>query len=151
MQSRYWTTIRGAVKDGCGDKSHIITRCLYLRHRSIDSRFSIYDIPFTIGFMAGRRDFAFVAPQSRNFHQPARRYQRRTRVFTFDISNTSISLVTSCFWMNLSTLSDGLFRWYWHDVSAMSRIPRNIVIGIYEKKFLTKLLDEKNNEFNIEE
>lgn len=54
-----------------GAARSIITRCLYLRHRCIDSRFSIYDTPFTIGFMAGRRDFALVAPQSRNFHQPA--------------------------------------------------------------------------------
>lgn len=97
----------------------------------LDFRYTIP--PFTIGFMAGRRDFALVAPQSRNFHQPARRYQRRTRVFTFDISNTSISPVTRRFRMNLSTPSGGLFQCYWHDVSGMLRIPRNIEIGIYGK------------------
>jgi len=76
--------------------------------------------------MAGRRDFALVAPQSRNFQQPARRYQRGggRQVFTFDISSTSISHVTSRFRMNLSTA--------FNDIDVMSRmlhISRYIEIG----------------------
>lgn len=104
-------------------------------------RFSIFDIryPFTIGFMAGRRDFALVAPQSRNFHQLARRYQRWTRVFTFDISNTSILSVTPHFRMNLSTPS-------FDDIDMMSRKSYVLLETLrleFTEKLLGKITDEK--------
>lgn len=110
-----------------------------------------YTIPrFTIGFMAGRRDFALVAPQSRNFHQPARRYQRRTRVFTFDIWNTSISPVTPRFRMNLSALSRAVS---FNDIDVMFR-ERAFLETLrleFTKRILGKIADEKLRSCNVNE